>query len=169
MIGDGAGASETVASSATLGFPPFDAVFNLFLQGAELTHAKAALQGASGRLTIRYSAELRMPVSARAALTAKGPALMAAIAGAGDRAALRGALDHAVETNLAQVIVEDVDEDAATLIGELYELVLDRAAEALQRFERQDVPDDFRLTAALEREIGRPIRALADMGALLTA
>ena len=169
MMGDGRGSFEAVASNATSGYPPFDATFNLYLQGERLAHAKAALRGEPGRLAVEYSAELRTPVSARAHLTAHGPALLRAVAGANDHAALRQALDRAVQAGLARVVVDAPDPAAATLAAELYDRVLDRAAQMLPRLMRQGAPDDVRLAVELEQETGQPTCAFADLGTLLAA
>jgi hypothetical protein len=169
LMGDGRGSFDNVASSKTSGYPPYDAAFNVYLQGERLAHAKAALQGEAGRLALEYCAELRTPVSARAQLTAHGPALVAALAGAADRAALRQALDRAVESGIARVVIDGADPGAATLAAELYDRVLDRAAEMLPRLMRQGVPDEVRLAVALEQEIGQATSAFADVGTLLAA
>lgn len=170
MMGDGAGPLETVASSSTSGFPPYDAAFNLYLQGDRIAHAKAALHGEAARLAVEYSAQLRTPVSARAHLTANGPALLAAVAAAApDRAALRAALDRAVHAGTARVVIDAPEPGAGTLAAELYDRVLDRATELLPRLMQQGAPDELRLSAEVRHEIGQATSAFADVGTLLAA
>ncbi|HSN20182.1 MAG TPA: hypothetical protein VLS49_05870 [Usitatibacter sp.] len=167
LVGDGRGSFEILASSATSGMPPYDAAFNLHLQGERLAHAKAALHGEPGRLGVEYAAQLRVPVSAKAEFRANGADILAAVDAAQGRDALRQALERAVDEGRARVVVDAPDPDASELATELYDRVLDRAAELLPRMLRQAPPGDVRVTAEIEREIGQPTSAFTDLGRLL--
>lgn len=168
LMGDGR-SYETVASSSTAGFAPYDATFNLHLQGERLAHAKAALHGESGRMAVEYSARLQTAVAARVDFYANRVDLAAAIQGVQDRAALRQALDRAIADGRARVVIDSPNPDASHLASELYDRVLDRASDQLPRLMRAGMPDQWHVSAAMEQEIGLPICAFFDLAMLRAA
>jgi hypothetical protein len=171
LAGDGAGSLNAIASSPTSGFPPYDAVFNVHLAGERLTQARRALHGEQGFLAIEYSAKLRMPVKASALMTAPGARLAAWLEAQGvdDRVSLRDALERAIDTGLARVVIEAPDSGADVLASELFDRVLDRAADLLLPLLRQPPSSEVQVSVALERETGQPTSAFADLGALIPA
>jgi hypothetical protein len=64
LIADGKGAFRALATRRTSGIPPYDAVFNLWLQDEKRTQAQAALRGEPGFLGIEYLASIAAPVRA---------------------------------------------------------------------------------------------------------
>ena len=170
LMGDGSGAYDTVATSATSGMPPYDAAFNLFLQDERLARAKAALRGERGYLGIEYVADVHVPVNATAKFRARAADLLASLrAGGLDASRLREVLEHAVRSGTATVTIDAPDPHASELAAELYDRVLARAAELLPPLLEQGAPGDFDISAALDKEARLPTSAFADVGALVSA
>lgn len=77
LVADGAGGFSPIGTSDTSGYPPYQALFNLGLSGAELEHARAALRGEPSHLKIEYAAELLMPKQGEARLSVDTERLLA--------------------------------------------------------------------------------------------
>jgi hypothetical protein len=165
LVGDGSGGFSAVATSATSCMPPYDAVFNLFLQEDRLAHARAGLRGERGHLAIEYLAQLRMPVSARATFRATAerlaPFLRARDGAEGD---LERQLEQAIASGAATIVVDAPNPCASALALDLYHRVLARAAERVA-----DASGDLQITVTLEQEVSVPTRAFADVGTLVSA
>lgn len=171
LMGDGRGTQQPVASNGTSGFPPYDAAFNLHLKGERLEHARAALRGESGRLGLEYGGLLQVPVRAKALLRAAS-ASFARFMGAQDvhdRATAREALERAVDAGIARVTIDAPDAGAGALASELYDRVLDRAAELVPRVMQQLAAPDFQVSVELEQATAQPTSAFADIGTLVQA
>jgi hypothetical protein len=65
-------AAQVLAESSTSQAPPYNALFNLQLEGESLQAVEAALRGEAGRLKLRYQAELLAPVSVSVELVPAG-------------------------------------------------------------------------------------------------
>jgi len=169
LMGDSQASFEVFASSATSGFPPYDAAFNLQLQGAHVAQAKAALRGELGYLAIEYTAQLRMPALAKASFSTNAADLFDAVQGESSEDILRDALERAIEDGLARVVIDVPYPEASHLAGELYDHVLDRAAKLLPNLLRQGGAGELHVSAELEREIVQPARVFADVGTLFAA
>lgn len=170
LVGDGHGAFRTVAASTTSGLPPYDAVFNLFLQDDALAQAKAALRGERGCLAIEYVADLQWPVRAKASFHARREELAAWLASRGAGAdGLAEVLERAVESGAARVVIDAADPQAIELAPELHDNVLSRVAELLPRLMNQGAPGEVDVAVALEQVVSVPTRAFTDVGALVSA
>jgi hypothetical protein len=169
LIGDGSGAFETVASSSTSGFPPYDAAFNLFLENDRIANAKAGLRGKHGFLGIEYLAELLVPVNATAIFHARAndlvPWVQSQGAGSQDLPQLLG---EAVECRLAEVLIDMPDPADSQLAIELYDRVLAQAAQVLKRWIEQGESGDIHVSVTLKRDGREPVRAFADIGAIVS-
>jgi hypothetical protein len=169
LMGDGSGAFQTVATNKTSGVPPYDAVFNLFLQDERLMQAKAGLRGERGFLGIEYLADLLVPISAKAIFRSVAsdlvPWLRSQSTGSDDIAHL---LEQAVERGLAAVTIEVPDQQASGLAIELYNRVLAQAARVLPRWLEQDGQGDIHVAVTLERNGIEPIRAFADIAGIVS-
>jgi hypothetical protein len=167
LISDGHSPFQVAASSGTSGVPPYDAVFSLFLQGERLAHAKAALRGELGFLGVEYLADLRVPVSATATFDARAHELEPWLV---ERSCddLVGLLEEAVERGLASVTIETADLQAAKLTVALYERVLARTAQTLSGWPTNGVPDHIHVVVRLDELADEPIRAFADVGAIVS-
>jgi hypothetical protein len=169
LIGDGGGSFQTIATSNTSGFPPYDAAFNLFLENDRLAHAKAGLRGEQGFLGIEYQAELPVPIKATATLRARAhhllPWLRAHSASSNDPSRL---LEDAVEAQVAEIVLDMVDLPGTELTVELYNKVIAEAAQMLSRWIEQDAPGDIHVAVTVEQNIHEPVRAFADIGAIVS-
>lgn len=104
LVADGAGGYSPIGTSETSGYPPYQAVFNLALTGAELEHARAALRGERGHLTIEYAAEMLLPKQGEARLSVDTERLLAWLAERGIGAEMpSGVLEQAITQGLIRV------------------------------------------------------------------
>ena len=169
LIGDGGGSFQTIATSKTSGVPPYDAVFNLFLENDRLAHAKAGLRGEQGFLGIEYLAELPVPMKATATLRARAhhllPWLRARCGSAHDLSQL---LIEAVEAQVAEVVIDTLDLPDSELTVELYNKVIAQAAQMLSRWIDQDAPGDINVAVTIDKNVNEPVRAFADIGAIVS-
>jgi hypothetical protein len=166
LIGDGRGAYQNAGTSNTSGMPPYDAVFNLFLQGERLDAVQRGLRGEPGFLAVQYLAELRLPVRATATLNARASDLMPWIAARGTDDML-GLLEEAVERGLAIVTVEVPELHAHKFTVALYERVLARTVQVLHGWLSERTPDDIRVTVRLDENGRESVRAFADVGVIV--
>lgn len=168
LIGDGSGAFQTVATSTTSGVPPYDAAFNLFLQNERLVHARAGLRGEAGFLALEYLADLQVLISAMATFRSIAIELLPWIRSqSADRRDLRQLLDEAVERGLAAVAIDAPDDQVGQIAINLYDRVLGQVARALPRWLEQDTAGDINVAVALDQHVNEPIRAFADIGAIV--
>lgn len=170
LVGDGSGTFRILASNATSGFPPYDAVFNLQLQDERLAQARAGLRGEPGFLGIEYVAALRNRVKGRATLdTPTGDLLPWLRSRGANPANMRALVEKAVEAGVAAVVIDVPAPHESELAPALYERVLSRAAELLPRWVAQGGPADVEVAVVLEQELSDPIRAFADVATLVAA
>lgn len=169
LIGDGSGAFSPVATSTTSGMPPYDAVFNLSLEGERLTHAKAGLRGELGHLAIEYVAQMHAPVAARATLRANAERLAAWLREHGGADGMESALEAAIASRVASIVVDAPDPFAGALAPELYRRALERASKLVAPLLREPAAGNLQVTVTLEEDVEIPMRAFADVGALLSA
>lgn len=166
---DGRGGFTSLGTSATSGMPPYDAVFNLYLNGEALEQVRAALRGDVGRLAIEYRGNRIAAACARARFSASGTSLgtyWRAHARDGNAAQV---LEHAVADGAARIDVDAPDPFAGALAPELYRRVLERAAEIVPPLLEQAPGADVQALVSLEQEVDIPVRACADVGALVAA
>jgi hypothetical protein len=166
LVADECGGFAPRASSATSRVPPYDAVFNLYLQGDKLEHARAALQGRRGHLAIEYRATRLAAVRARATFTASGTTLgdfWRAHEGEGSAAEV---LERAVMQGIAHINIDAPDPYADALAPDLHRRVLDVVAATVPQVLRRGAGADVRARVALEQDAGAPVRAFADLGAI---
>jgi hypothetical protein len=169
LIGDGSGSYQSLAISTTSGLPPYDAVFNLVLQNEHLLWAKAGLRGEPGFLGIEYLAELESPVSASATFHALAVELLPWLRSQGEDAPdMLLLLEQAVAQGLATVQVDVPDQHASRLTGELYDRVLAQAARMLPRWTDQSGAGEIQVSATIEQTMSEPVRAFADVGAIVS-
>lgn len=167
LVGDGSGSFEVNATSATSGFPPYDAVFGLPLRGEQLAFARAALGAHPGFLAIEYSADLRVPVAGSATLTAEAGLLIEWIRSRRDGDDPRRLLDEAVLAGIATVTVEAHDTHTGLLTTTLYEGVLAEAARTLPNWLDRATRGDLRVSVTVEDHVDEPVRAFADIGMIV--
>jgi hypothetical protein len=67
-VRDETGGQHLLARSTTSGYPPYDAVFSIQLEGADLDAARGSLAGRHDVLSIEYTADLLVPVSSSSRL-----------------------------------------------------------------------------------------------------
>lgn len=170
LVGNGSGAYRAVASSDTSGMPPYNAVFNLFLQDELVAGARAGVRGEPRRLGIEYLAQAQSPVGAAATFTARAERLFAWLeTQQADEGGLAALLDRAVASGVATIELDAPDARAGTLASELYGQVLARAAALVPPMMRRGVEGDIRVAASMQRDAGEPVRAFADVGSLVSA
>jgi hypothetical protein len=168
LVGDGTGGFGVMASSATSGNPPYDALFNLTLRDDQLVAARAATAGQPGCLAVEYQALLPSPVRATATFTAAGVALGDWIAAGGGGPDLIGLLDTAVQEGVAEVRLDACDGDPGLVMSDLYARLLDEVARTLSRHDPA-VPGDTTVTVTLEKRVAEPVTAFADIGSIIAA
>jgi len=168
LIGDGHGAFSPVATSTTSGMPPYDSVFNLCLEGERLAHAKAGLRGDLGHLAIEYVAQMHAPVAARATLRANAARLAAWLREHAAADGIEGALEAAIASGVASIVVDVPDPFAGALAPELYRRALARASELVAPLLREPAAGDLHVTVTLEQDVEVPMRAFVDVGALVS-
>jgi hypothetical protein len=168
LVGDGTGSFAVVASSATSGTPPYDALFNLTLREDQLASARAATAGQPGRLAVEYQALLPARVHATATFTAAGVALEDWIAAYGGGPDLVELLDTAVQEGVARVRLDACEGDPGLITTELYVRLLDEVARTLSRHDPA-IPGDVTVTATLEKRVTEPVTAFADIGSIIAA
>ena len=170
LLGDDGGSFRPIAASATSGFAPYDALFNVFLQDEQLARARRGLRGEPGCLAIEYAAELQVPGTGAAAFRADAGRLAGWLrAHADDGGSLAHVLEGAVREGVATIVVDAPDPVAGALAIELHDRVLARAAELVPSLMRQDASGDLQVTVTLEQDVSIPTRAFADVGALVRA
>lgn len=170
LLGDGRGAFDTAATSATSGYPPYHAVFQLFLETERLARVRAALCGQAGFLAVEYRAELAVPVRARGTFTAP-PDLFAWIRshGAVAEGDLADLLEEAVREDHARVVVDVPEPHAGKLVPAIYRRILGEAAATVKRGLDGGLPGAIDIALTLDQTVDESIRAQADLGALLAA
>lgn len=169
LIGDGSGSFQTIATSNTSGVPPYDAVFNLFLANDRLAQAKASLRGEQGFLGIEYLAELPVPIKATATLRARAHRLLPWLrARSGNSHDFSQLLTEAVEAQVAEVIIDRLETPDSELTVEIYNKVIAQAAQMLPRWIDQDAPGDINVAVTIEKNVNEPVRAFADIGAIVS-
>jgi hypothetical protein len=167
LVSDGRGGFAPHASSATSGMPPYDAVFNLYLRGDELEHARAALRGQRGHLAIEYRATRRAAVRARATFTASGTTLGDFWRAHQNEGSAAEVLERAVVQGIAHIDIDAPDPYAGALAPDLYRRLLDEAAATVPPMLLRGAGADVRARVALEQDAGAPARAFADLGAIV--
>lgn len=167
LVGDGAGSFETVATSATSGVPPYDAVFSLALSGDQLVAGRGAREGRTGLLAVEYVAGLPATVTGHATLTAATGPLTTWLRAHEHEQDLIDLLEEAVRQGLAAVTVEAPDPHVGELATTLYDRVLAEAARALPNWLDHQVPGDLRVSVTLEQQAEEPVRAFADIGSIV--
>ena len=169
LIGDGSGSFQTIATSNTSGVPPYDAVFNLFLENDRLAQAKAGLQGEEGFLGIEYLAELPVPMKATATFRARAHRLLPWLrARRGSSHDFSQLLNEGVEAQVAEVVIDKFETPDSELIVEIYNKVIAQAAQMLPRWIDQDAPGDINVAVTIEKNVNEPVRAFADIGAIVS-
>jgi hypothetical protein len=170
LIGDGSGAFQTLATSTTSGIPPYDAVFNLWLQNERLTQAQAGLRGELGFLGIEYVASLPTSVTAQATFRSLTSELLPWLKSHDcDSRKMSELLEQAVADGLASIVIDVPDPHLSELAIELHDRVIARAAQLLPRWIEQDGSGDIQVSVTLEQDVREPVRAFADIGAIVSA
>jgi len=170
LLGDGTGSFETIATSLTSGVPPYDALFNLSLQGVRPTQVRSAMRGERGHLAIEYVADLLIPSIATATLRSHAAALLPWLRARRSRGeSIRGLLDEAIESGLATVTVDAADHPDGEVATELYERVLTEVTQLASRWIAEGGSGDIEVGAALERDVREPVRAFADIGGIVAS
>ena len=167
LVADGRGGFVPLASSTTSGVPPYDAVFNLLLNGESLAHGRAALRGETGHFAIEYRGTRVGALQGRATFSAAGPALADYWRAHEGEATPVELLARAVTLGVARIDIDVPGAGSGALASELRRRVLERAAHVLPPMLRRNAGMDTRAEVALERDAGLPTRAFADLGALV--
>ncbi|MER9115696.1 hypothetical protein NKH93_03620 [Mesorhizobium sp. M0954] len=166
LIGDGRGTFEIAASSATSGYPPYAAVFDLALEAEWLASARAGVREQAGFLAVEYLARHRMPIKARARFRAPA-ALMDGLRL--DSEDLAEQLDDAIRDGRASIAIEvDGAPDgkiSQTLHSKLFALI----AATIRQSPAHRTVGDADIAVELEQMIEEPVRAFRDLGTLVAA
>jgi hypothetical protein len=165
VAGDRTGSFQTIATSATSGVPPYDALFNLAVQGERLTQVRRALSGERGLLGIEYVADVLVRSTSTATFRAPASELLPWLR-SGRAASLRALLELAIASGLATVTVDPADHAGAAAAA-LVERVLDDAAQRAPRWLADAASGDIEVSVTLERDGPEPVRAFADIGGLI--
>jgi hypothetical protein len=170
LLGDGGGRFQSVATSTTSGSPPYNAVFNLFLQDEDLDRAKAGLRGDPGYLAIEYAAQHQLPASAAASFHAHAATLRPWLRAHGaDLHGPRQLLERAVAQGQASITIDAPDDHVGAIATDLYDRVLDQVARTLPRWLEDASDGELHVRVTLEQKLNEPIRAFADIGAIAAA
>jgi hypothetical protein len=170
LLGDGSGTFQTIATSATSGLPPYDALFNLTIPRERLSHVQSAVNGERGFLAIEYVADLRVPATANAAFRSQSDDLLPWLRdrGRSDKS-MRALLEEAVALGLATVTVDAPDHAGGQIAIELFDRVLNHAAQVAPQWITQGDRGHLEVEATVERDAREPVRALADIGGIVAS
>lgn len=165
LLGDGAGAFQTIATSDTSRMPPYDALFNVPVPQERMAQVRSAVRGEPGFLAIEYVAELRVPASGSATFRADAADLIPWLRSerAGGKS-LRALLEEAVELDLASVSLIVSERLGADVAVELFDRVVTQAAQAAPRWMADSAAGSLEVEAIVDRGSPEPIRAFADIG-----
>jgi hypothetical protein len=158
-------AYEVIASSATSGYPPYNAAFNLTLEGDRLAAARAAAEGEPGVLMVEYHAGLPVTTTATASFRSTAELLpwLRAQSPAGD---VRALLDEAIRSGRAEIHVDMPEPGATEVVGALYDRALTQVerllSDSLDQFEQGEV----RIEVSADHVATEQVRALVDVGEL---
>jgi hypothetical protein len=170
LIGDGSGTFQTIATSATSGMPPYDALFNLEIPQERLAHVKSAVTGERGLLAIEYVAHLLVPATASAAFRSQSDDLLPWLrARRSSDTPMRALLEEAVELGLATVTVDAPDHAGGQITTELFDRVLTQAAQVAPRWITEGDYGHLEVDATVERDVREAVRAFADIGGILAS
>jgi hypothetical protein len=165
LIGDGHGAFERIATSATSGVPPYDALFNVPVPQERLDHVKRAAKGERGFLAVEYAADLMVPAAAAAVFRSRSSDLLPWLRGrVGSDAPIQGLLEEAVGLGLATVTFDPPDCAGGAVSAELLDRILSQAAQAAPRWITEGDRGHFEVEATAEWDEREPVRAFADIG-----
>lgn len=168
LLGDGEGAYETVATSETSGYPPYHAVFNLFLEGERLGRAKTSLSGRPGFLAVDFQANISVPVRGQGTFTAPADLFdWIRDRGAVAEKNLADLLEEAVRENRARILVDVPDSYAGDITPALYGRILTTAAAAVGRKLNRGPPGAISITLTLDQSVDESIHAYADLGTIV--
>lgn len=136
-LGDGSGRFEELQSSASSGFPPFTAIFNIRLTGEQKDRAIAALNGRSGFLRIAYLIRFTSDVSIEVVISGDVKADLEALSADATledcRARVSAGLDNG---HLTQEVSEN-GPVPAEMKAKALTLAAEKAAEMLQSMVQQ--------------------------------
>lgn len=168
LLGDGTGSAQTVGTSATSGLPPYDALFNITVSPDRADFARRAANGEPGFLAIEYVGDLRIPSVASAAFRSESGELLPWLRDhRTSSASMRELLEEAIALGLATVKVDAPDHPGGEMAIELYDRVLSQAAQIAPRWIAEGAWGTLATDAAIQRDTREPIRAVADIGALI--
>jgi hypothetical protein len=170
LLGDGTGAFQTIATSATSRVPPYDALFNLPVQDERLARVRSAMRGEPGFLAIEYAADLLVPSIGTGALRAEAGRLLPWLRTRSDSGkSHRALLEEAVELGLASVTVDAPERLAGGVLAEeLFDRVLDQMAQLVPGWLAAEGPALIEVEATVERGAPHPVRSFADVGGIVS-
>jgi hypothetical protein len=169
LLGDPGGAHEVIASSSTSGYPPFNAAFNIPVEGDRLAAVKAAMDGRRDVLRAEYRAELPAPTNATARFQSTTGDFLPWLRSGSRQADLRTLLEEAIRSGRAEIQIDMTQPGAGGLVDELYERALARAEQMLPRWLAGEGSGDVRIEVAVERLASEPVRAGVDIGEIAAA
>lgn len=163
-IRDGDGEYPVIATSTTSGFPPYNAVFNLRLDGDRLAGAKAAIDGTRDVMRVEYRADLPATTAATARFQSTAGDLLAWLRSHETEGGLRTLLEEAIRSGRAEIQIDLTEPGAAGLADELYERALTRAEAVLAGWLDGYETGDVRIDVTVEHVANEPVRAFVDIG-----
>lgn len=169
MLGDGNGNFTDLKKNTSSGFPPYSALFSLQLDASQQAQAMAALNGRPGFLSVRYEASLPTFIEVTGKLTGNVTDVVTKLKNAtpSTLVEVQKLIQQAILEGSVQLTVETVDNTPESLVTRTSELVLQQAAELLQRFVRGEanIPDIARVevTASLKEPRVIPLQLQTDI------
>ena len=173
LLGGTGGAYEVIASSATSGYPPFNAAFNIPVEGDRLAAVKLAMEGRRDVLRAEYRAELPAPANATARFQSTTGDFLPWLRSGWRQADLRTLLEEAIRTGRAEIQIDMTQPGAGGLVDELYERALSQAERVLPRWlageGAGEGTGEVRIEVVAERLASEPVRAAVDIGEIAAA
>ena len=168
LAGDGSGALQAIATSATSGVPPYSALFSVNLSEEQFAWAVAAVNGRAGFLAVEYEASLTTPVKAHGRFvprSAKFIPWLREYLSVG-RAGVRAAIETAIDDGLAAIEVSMPDDPTGRLFSVLYDRVLSRATDVLPEFIEtwdEDTCAKLEVAVTVVEEVSQPFCPHVDL------
>jgi hypothetical protein len=171
LIGNGSGEFQVLASSATSRVPPYSALFSVNLNSEQYALAVAAFGGQGRCLAVEYDLSVVTPIAASGKLIPQSDQFAAWLRQqllAGERP-FREAIEQAIEDGTAAIHVSVPENPSSRLVVELFNLVVNRAAELLPSMLKTadaGALQSFEVSAELVDRQERPLHPILDLSEL---
>ena len=123
---------SAVASSASSGFPPYNAIFRVAVDTDKKNAVVAALNGRAGFLAVRYHAGATLKISARAVMVGDVRQASETLKSSSTLEEIAGWINASIEEGRLELTVKGIGGDDASLLSKAREMVIERFALALQ-------------------------------------